>query len=122
MNKIGTCMYCGQERMVEAEENETFEAICVKASMECTCDGAEKAREEREKIEWANRDISVLFDSDTAAGKLLLASVENVFRGEIKSIQIDVGDGVKGKISLTTDGKIKVERTETNKFVRTSNA
>lgn len=122
MNRVGTCIYCGQERMVEVEEAATHEEISIKASKECTCKEGKEARENEVKIQKAKNDIESLFVDCKEAADLFYAGLNLLVKEQIKNLQVDLGDGVKGKLSTTNDGKIKVERTETSKIIRTSNA
>lgn len=122
MNRVGTCIYCGQERMVEVEEAATHEEISIKASQECTCKEGKEARENEVRIQKAKNDIDNLFEFYEETAGILKAAIEPISKDLIKSITVDTGDGVKGKLSITNDGKIKVERTETSKIIRTSNA
>lgn len=47
--------------------------------------------------------------------EILMAAVKHIESGQIDSITIDTGMRVKGKVSKTAKGNIKVERTKTLK-------
>ena len=49
------------------------------------------------------------------AVELLKTAVELIEEDQIDSLTLDVGNGLKGKISMTSKGNIKVEKTETRK-------
>lgn len=49
------------------------------------------------------------------AVELLKTAVELIGEDRIDSLTLDAGNGLKGKISMTSKGNIKVEKTETRK-------
>ena len=47
--------------------------------------------------------------------ELLKTAVELIGEDQIDSLTLDAGNGLKGKISMTSKGNIKVEKTETRR-------
>lgn len=115
----GACKFCGQAAARKALEEWGQEEIDELVTETCECFDAgiyslKKGREER-----ANVRIELLFGEGNqsvvvpdAAVSLLHGAVHPICEGLIKSITVDIGDGVKGKINITSKGSIKVERTK----------
>lgn len=117
--RIGTCIYCGQTRQVEVEGGTVPEEVLNRrATEQCDCDMAVAAHESEKIKTKAEENVEKLFREqfpDTAS--LLKAAVLPIISGEMDSITIDTGMRVKGKITKTSKGNIKVERIETRKAV-----
>lgn len=71
--------------------------------------------------ERAHNKIDLLFGENNttvivpdAAVDLLHKTVYPICEGFIQSATVDMGNGIKGKISITTKGIVKVTRTKTN--------
>lgn len=83
----------------------------------CDCVDAKVYALEKGKQERANNRIDILFGESNksvvvpdAAVDLLHKAVYPVCSGLIQSVTVNIGDGVKGKISITPKGIIKVVR------------
>lgn len=106
----GSCIYCGQIRQIEGQEGMSEEERNRKATELCDCKEAKTAQEKAEK------NIHQMFGEDfPETEEILLAAVKYIESGDIDSITIDTGMRVKGKVSMTSKGNIKVERTKTLK-------
>lgn len=71
--------------------------------------------------ERANARIALLFGEDNksvtvpdAAVDLLYKAVYPVCEGFIQSMTVDIGNGIKGKINITSKGIVKVVRIKTD--------
>ena len=76
-----------------------------------------KLHQQKKRMEKAKRTIERQFGKylpETAVG-LLKTAVELIGEDQIDSLTLDAGNGLKGKISMTSKGNIKVEKTETRK-------
>lgn len=119
---IGTCRFCGQTASSKALEEWSQEEIDELTCELCGCAEAKAYAYKKRQKERAREKIELLFGKSNgevivpnAAVELLHAAVVPVCEGIINSITADIGDGVKGKISITSKGAIKVERTKTDK-------
>lgn len=80
------------------------------------CSGA-KLRQQKKRMEKAKCTVERQFEKylPKTAVELLKTAVELIEEDQIDSLTLDVGNGLKGKISMTSKGNIKVEKTETRK-------
>lgn len=118
----GGCRFCGQIRGLEVPE-EWDEDMCNEVATElCDCVEAEIYTRGKKRKEKAAEAIENQFGR--AAGRdqvedpvkqLLLQIVDMAIEEKINSGTIDIGGGVKAKITVTTKGPVKVERIKTEK-------
>lgn len=74
------------------------------------------AQEQEKVVSDAERNISDLFQKDMPeVEEILQKALPAVHRGEINSVTLDTKRKIKAKISKTSKGNIKVERTKTMK-------
>lgn len=103
----GTCIYCGQTMMVEAE---TLEQANMIATEECHC---EEGREFRNMEQWkkdAKENIYALTeDIGETAINTMLNAVDGIAAGELKKVSIKINERVNISIVLKKDC-IDVER------------
>ena len=118
----GACPYCGQLVALEVEA-ETEEEATRLAAETCSCVGARRERETVQRIETAHDRINQLFgENATEYGFKPLSATEPielmkdiavlVARGVITSSVMGISGQCRAKISLTSKGEIKVERSE----------
>ena len=123
----GTCHFCGQAILIDCLTTTPQEERDAEASWQCDCPQACIQREVEQKIENANARIDQLFgpeaeelgfkevkDRDTI--RQLQEMVAAVAHGKIRGGSLDIGWSTKAKISMSSKGKINVERTETSKY------
>lgn len=115
----GACPYCGQIKMIEVigEAGVTGEQIDDMAMMQCDCPEAQNERFRRKKIKKASVDIKTLFADDEKTAEiavLLNAGLTAMVHHKISKMTIEIDD-IKAKLSETSKGGIKVERTITKK-------
>lgn len=116
MIQTGSCIYCGQTYQLEIEGTRTEEELNKIATQKCDCEDAKKAHESlciQQKAEKAIEDYFRTDFPDTAS--ILKAAILPIQANMIDSITVDTGFGIKGKVTTTSKGKIKVERTRTTK-------
>lgn len=118
----GACPYCGQFINLESPVDTELEAAQA-AAEGCSCVGARRERETVQRIETAHDRINSLFgEKATEYGFKPISAVEPiellkdiavlVARGVISSATMNVSGQCRAKISLTSKGEIKVERSE----------
>ena len=117
----GTCRFCGQVATRKALEEWSQEEIDELITETCECVDARTYVYEKEQKERVNTRIDLLFGKDNksvtipdAAVDLLHKAAYLVCDGFIQSIMVDMGNGVKAKINLTSKGNIKVVCTKTD--------
>lgn len=117
----GTCKFCGQAAARKALKEWRQEEIDELATETCECIDARIYAHKKSQKERANGRIELLFGKENksvtvpdAAVDLLHKAVYPICEGFIQSITVDVGNGIKGKISVTSKGIVKVARTKTD--------
>lgn len=115
----GSCKFCGQAAAQKALEEWGQEEIDELVTETCECLDARIYSLKKGRKERADARIESLFGEGNgsvivpdAAVSLLHEAVYPVCEGFIKSVTMDIGDGIRGKISITSKGSIKVERTK----------
>ncbi|MCI8627355.1 MAG: hypothetical protein HFI40_14010 [Lachnospiraceae bacterium] len=112
----GFCRFCGQATTRKALPEWTQEEINELATEFCDCFTAEDYTRKKNRMERAYERIDMLFVEDETVPvdesvvTLLREAVSPMCEDFIQSISIDTGKGIKGKLSLTAKGKIKVSR------------
>lgn len=120
VTKTGTCRFCGQTAAREALEEWQQEEIDELVTETCECLEARLYANEKGQKERANERIDLLFGKQSAvavkdaAVDLLHRAVDLICEGSISAVTIDIGNGVKAKINITSKGFIKVTRTKTD--------
>lgn len=114
-------------RKVLCEWNQ--EEIDELATETCECVNARIYTHKKSQKERAHNKIDLLFGENNttvivpdAAVDLLHKTVYPICEGFIQSATVDMGNGIKGKISITTKGIVKVTRTKTNNLISISEA
>lgn len=101
-SQTGYCRFCGQAGMVHTLTGWSQEDVDEAVTCKCECDAAKK---------YAERPI----DQDVVT--VMLNVVDAIEAKHMKGITIDVGQGVKAKVSKMAKESIKVERSETSKKI-----
>lgn len=117
----GSCKFCGQVATRKALEEWSQEEIDELATETCECADARIYAHKKEQKERANARVDLLFGKGNesvtvpdAAADLLHKAVYPVCEGFVQSVTVDIGNGVKGKINITSKGNVKVARTKTD--------
>lgn len=121
--ETGACRYCGQIRQVQTifdwDDNKINEA----ATELCNCDEAAKESDRKQRKERAIKSIERQFGEvsttivDQEVRDTMETIVDLICNDRMQSATLDIGKGLKAKISITGKGVIKVERTKTVKTV-----
>lgn len=96
-SQTGYCRFCGQAGMVHTLTGWSQEDVDEAVTCKCECDAAKKYAESKERV--------------------MLNVVDAIEAKHMKGITIDVGQGVKAKVSKMAKESIKVERSETSKKI-----
>lgn len=115
----GCCRFCGQIKQVEFREDVIVtEALAdEQAMLTCGCTEAVHEQHRRKKIDNAQEDIRDLFGQDEATqqiAEILNAALIHIVDYKLSKVTVERGK-IKAKISQTSKGGIKVERTVTQK-------
>lgn len=112
----GTCKYCGQIHHMNTTGQCSEEQLNDWATGMCSCAGAKMEKKRQTSEEKAKNNIEKLFrEHYPETADLLRQAVSPVVRNLIAGITIDTGHGIKGKVTLTNKGKVKVEQTVSKK-------
>lgn len=111
METQGFCRYCGQIRMVEADDEAKAN---MKATSLCDCSEGKAARDAQQQAESARINIHILFkDEEPWVEKILTAGIEDMQAAKLKKLTIKTFDGVTAEMKISGNGIISVERKET---------
>ena len=123
--RTGGCRFCGQMITVEAPGEWEEEKIDELATECCECQEAENYAYKKRRKERAKKAILDQFGLylergaiDETTMDLLSAVTDQVVEDKIQAGTIDIGGGLKAKISTTAKGTIKVEKVKTEKEKR----
>lgn len=108
----GICRYCGQVISVMADTQEEADRIAIES---CTCPGARKVQVRNRKIENAKDNCDELFGADQRMDKVRLLMHELIYRmaeGEFGAVNIAINGRTSVKLSITSKGTIKVQRSD----------
>lgn len=119
--QTGYCKFCGQSGMVRTMAGWNEERINEQVTLQCQCEEARAYAKAAERKEKAKKRIHELFCDGAekpVKGKvveILLLTVDAIEDKAMKGITVDVGHGVKAKVSKMAKESIKVERSENKK-------
>lgn len=121
--QTGACTFCGQmgqiETLIPWEQEKVNEAV----TESCDCYGAKEYARKKGQKERACKAIEEQFgqqaeETDEPIRKLLKYIVELLVEEKLDSASLDIGNGLKAKLSITSKGYIKVERQKTEKAIQ----
>lgn len=122
VQRTGACRFCGQMATLEAPETWSDEDIDELATECCKCQEAEDYAYKKRRKERAIEAIINQFGPYQETGiiregtmELLAEIADQVVEDKIQSGTIEIGEGLKAKISMTAKGAVKVERSKTEK-------
>lgn len=102
MEYRGCCEYCGQSKLIEAEEGLSQAEYDALVTDQCDCP---QAKSERRKLETAKKVAEYIDKTvDPAAVDVFKAAVEAVKGFSVDSITIVDNDGWRTKISVDKEG------------------
>lgn len=113
----GICRYCNQVILLEESDITDLEseaAITEAAAMKCKCDDAKYYQRLEKRKEKTRNNIELAFHvSDENIEQIMKAAVEPMINYKIAKITIDNGKGLKGTMSMSSKGGIKVKASAT---------
>lgn len=121
VDKTGSCAFCGQNKIITVPEEWEQGAINEAVTCECECEQAQAYAKAKERKDKAKKRINELFGSSSEKPiaddvvNLLVATVDAIEDKHMKDITVDIGHGVKAKVSKMAKESIKVERSENKK-------
>lgn len=111
--QIGSCKFCGQSYQIETSGVCSQERLDEWATEKCDCGDAKEEKKRKEQEIKAELNIEILFGGEGGAVKILRAAVHPVAECTVDSVTVNIGNGVKGTIKLTSKGKIQIKKTKT---------
>ena len=112
----GTCKFCGQGHHMQTTGSCTEEQLNDWATEMCDCYKAKVEKNRAKAEETGKNNIEYLFrENYPEAADILRYATAAVVRGKIASITVDTGYGIRGKVTLTSKGKVKIEQTVSRK-------
>lgn len=121
VEKTGSCSFCGQTKIIQVPEEWEQGQINEAVTCECECEQAQAYAKAKERKDKAKKRVNELFGGGAEkpvaedAVNLLIATVDAIEDKHMKGITVDVGHGVKAKVSKMAKESIKVERSENKK-------
>lgn len=113
----GVCRFCCQTRMIKGSADMTEEEKTESATYSCDCDGAKYYRERMQRRKREEQSIDALFGEGAGdfvqpgvVTQLMKIGIGAMNDGDIKSMTINLNKGLKCKIAVVADDKIKVSR------------
>lgn len=123
--QTGVCCFCGQMAQIETLFSWEQEKVNEAATEMCTCYGAKEYTRKKGQKERACKAIDEQFGQQDGADEvdelirdMLKEIAELIVEEKMNSATMDIGNGLKAKISITSKGYIKVERQKTEKAVQ----
>ena len=110
--QIGFCKFCGQSYQLETSGICGQEMLDEWASEKFDCDQAKEAVKMKKQEIKAELNISDLFVGEHDAAAVLRAAVHPIAICAIDSVTVNIGNGVKATMRLTSKGKIQIKKTK----------
>lgn len=121
----GACLFCGQY-IVLSDEEEMPESMIEAdrlATMQCSCMEAREFQRKVKRSASAKTKVQNMFGNnlqeqyraEAECIELLKDCIDLLIDGRIAKVSIDLPMGVKAKISMSAEGKIRIERSLTQK-------
>lgn len=120
-SQTGYCRFCGQGGVVHTLMGWDQNAVNEEVTCRCQCEEAKEYVKSKERVGKAKSRIKELFSStsekpiDQDVVSIMFSAVDAIEAKAMKGIIIDVGQGIKAKVSKMAKESIKVERSEVQK-------
>lgn len=112
----GACIYCGQLWSFETIGLADGDKLDEWATEKCDCSAAKAQTQKKKSLKVAKEKIKQFFPGDNVTLDILDKATDAIYDDHIEDITINIGNGVKAKVSTNRKGNIKVERTVTTKL------
>lgn len=127
MNTLGCCYYCGNTAILDYPKDATQEVKDQIATKECECTQAKMEREMEQEIQRAKERIIQLFGDESIemgfepipekrVHSILNTVVELISNKIIRGATIEIDSETKAKLTVSSKGKINIERTQAIKY------
>lgn len=119
--RTGHCRFCGQAGFATTMTDWGEERVNEQVTLQCQCTDAQEYLKSIERKQKAKKRINELFGEGAekpvqrSVTDLLMLTVDAIEDKDMKGIMVDVGQGVKAKVSKMAKESIKVERSESKK-------
>ena len=114
--QMGYCSACGQAKQFQTSGGVMQAHLDMWATDECNCEVGRIDRQIKKNHEKAEKNINNLFEkSFPETAEVLQIALPHILRDRIESITIKTGYNVTAKVSITSKGKVKVEKVENKK-------
>lgn len=109
-----SCKFCGQFMKVEAAKGMSQEEVCELATERCGCSESTSYISRKRRTQDAHEAIENTFDDrDEEVVKIFHAAVPAFVDGLMTTLNINFGNGIKGKMSVNSKDYIIITRTDT---------
>ena len=109
--QIGYCEDCGQAKQFQTSGGVEQTLLNEWATEECKCSAATERRLIKQRKERATTNIEKLFgERFPETAEVLVTALPFIIDDRIESITIKTGCDIDAKISVTSKGKVKVEK------------
>lgn len=127
MNSLGSCYYCGKTAILNYPKEATDEQKNDMATKQCDCVQAKIEREKELEIERAKERIEQLFGSgaeemgfepipEAEIHHLMNTVVQLIANRVIRGTTIEINSETKAKLTVSSKGKINIERSQAIKY------
>lgn len=113
----GVCRFCCQTRVVIGAAGMTEEQITETATRQCSCEAAKVYKAKILRAETAKKHVDKLFGDKSndftqpdEIVDFMKHGIDEINNEYMKSMTVNMNKGLKCKIALTADDKIKVSR------------
>ena len=120
-SQTGYCRFCGQGGVVHTMTVWDQDAVNEAVTCRCQCEGAKNYAESKERVQKAKGRILEIFGGtaekpvDQDVVSIMFCAVDAIEAKAMKGITVDVGQGIKARVSKMAKESIKVERSEVQK-------
>lgn len=115
--QVGYCNSCGQARQFQTSGGVEQSQLNEWATDECRCAAGEEQRRIKQSEKKALRNIDNLFGTEfPETAHILKTALPYIIDDSIASITIKTGYEIDAKVSITSKGKVKVEKKENKKI------
>lgn len=112
----GTCRFCGQMRLVNADVDSSLDELNELAAEECDCEGAQRFKKRKNEAEIAKYNIDNLFaEHHPCAAAVLKECIELVQEERIKEVNLKISSKVRAQLKKTNKDSILVNKIVTTK-------
>lgn len=116
--QTGVCHFCGQSGVIHTMTGWDQERVDEEVTLNCQCEAAQNYKKAKERREKAKKRIYELFGAGAEnpvseeVVAIMDSAVDAIENKGMKSISIDLGHGIRGKVAKMAKESIKVERSE----------